>query len=227
MHPPVGTGTGQTGRVRDFNDTHPDFEKFLGSDRGIVEAQLGPDRKPVYARPSGGTATTTGKANFDQWYRDTPGVNVGLDYPIELTYIGGGIYSYANSNFFPIDDQLFGNQGRSHNYHFTFEFHSQFTYVGGEFFNLNNKLAIDLGGVHGAASAGVNLDNMAANLGITRGGTYDFDFFFAERHTVSSTLRMDTSLVLTQPVPTARWCRGEAARGVAIDCSLSQSIERT
>src|SRR6266446_6897210 len=43
-----------TGKLRDFHDTHPDFEKFLGDDRGIVKVDLGADSKPVYA-----SATTT------------------------------------------------------------------------------------------------------------------------------------------------------------------------
>jgi len=39
-------------------------------------------------------------------------------------------------------------------------------------------------------------------LGITIGGTYDFDLFFAERHTVASSFRIDTSIALISP-PTA------------------------
>ena len=62
--------------VRDFKTSHPDFEKdalnvgvlFLG----LVEPELGPDGKPVHAAP-GPTPTTTGPANFDQWYRDVRG----------------------------------------------------------------------------------------------------------------------------------------------------------
>ena len=34
---------------------------------------------------------------------------------------------------------------------------------------------------------------------MTPGNTYDFDLFFAERHTSESNFRVDTSIVLEQP----------------------------
>jgi hypothetical protein len=58
---------------------------------------------------------------------------------------------------------------------------------------------VDLGGVHGAESGSVNLDT----LGLTTGNNYSLDLFFAERHTVASNFRMETSLQLTTaPEPT-------------------------
>jgi fibro-slime domain-containing protein len=60
---------------------------------------------------------------------------------------------------------------------------------------INNRLVIDLGGVHGPESASVNLDT----LGLTAGNTYNFDLFFAERHTSGSNFRVETSIVL-EPV---------------------------
>jgi len=199
-----------TGTIRDFNDSHPDFESTVGTDRGIVETTLGIDKNPVYASATT-TTTTTGAANFNQWYNDVPSVNMTDNLTITLDNgitSDPNIYTFTDSSFFPIDGELFGNQGRSHNYHFTFELHSDFTYQGGETFAftgdddlwvfINNQLAIDLGGVHGAQSASVNLDG----LGLTTGNDYDFDLFFAERHTVASTFRIDTSIALTPNIPT-------------------------
>lgn len=105
------------GTVRDFSSSHPDFEGRIGTDRGIVATQLGEDGKPVYARETGGTATTSGKANFDQWYRDVPGTNITIPLDLTLTKVQESplLYRFADSSFFPIDGQGFGNQGRSHN----------------------------------------------------------------------------------------------------------------
>jgi fibro-slime domain-containing protein len=196
-------GSTLTGVLRDFKDDHPDFEKFLGDDRGIVKTDLGSDQKPVYASSSN-TPTTTGKANFDQWYRDVKDVNLASTFAITLTKGASGVYTYTNPAFFPLDGKGFGDQGREHNFHFTYELHTTFAYGGGETFEftgdddlwvfVNNKLAIDLGGVHGAENGSIDLDMRAAELGIVKGKVYALDFFFAERHTSESTFRIDTTL---------------------------------
>ena len=198
------------GSVRDFKDSHPDFERSPGQggfkyglDKGITTSNLGGDLNPVYA---GGSFSTTTQANFDQWYNDVPDVNQGKEYPITFNKQANGVYRYSNSNFFPIDNQLFGNQGRIHNYHFTYELHTRFTYNGGETFNfsgdddvwvyINGKKVIDIGGVHSKIDASVNLDAVASEIGLEVGETYDLDFFFAERHTTQSNFTIETNLLL-------------------------------
>jgi fibro-slime domain-containing protein len=203
-------GPNLTGVLRDFHDTHPDFEKFLDDDRGIVKTDLGADYKPVYASATK-TPTTTGKADFDQWYRDVPGVNVSQLFTVPLAQLPNGISSYDNPAFFPLDNQGFGNEGRDHNFHFTFELHTEFIYKGGEVFTfigdddvftfINSKLAIDLGGVHGAETQSVDLDKTASTLGITKGKKYPLDVFQAERHTSQSHFRIDTSIEFTNCRP--------------------------
>jgi len=198
-----------TGTIRDFNDTHPDMERLIfGLDPGIVADTLPANKNPTY---TGGTiGSTTGAANFDQWFNDVPGVNVSSTLAITLTESasGSGLYNFTNNDFFPIDDQLLGNQGRERNYHFTFEINTDFTYQGGEtlsftgdddvFVFINNSQVIDLGGVHVAESAAVDLDT----LGLTIGETYDFDLYFAERNTFESQFSMETSIELNEnPVP--------------------------
>jgi fibro-slime domain-containing protein len=200
-----------TGTIRDFNDTHPDFEGTVGGHQpGQVQTALAADKNPVWKAPALSGFTT--EANFNQWYNDVPGVN--LAAPLSVTLDNAitpnpKVYSFADPEFFPIDGGLFGDQGRVHNYHFTFELHSSFTYTGGELFRfsgdddlwvfINNQLVMDLGGVHPVISDLVDLDT----LGLTLGETYDFDLFFAERHTTESNFRIDTSIILV-PEP-AGW----------------------
>jgi fibro-slime domain-containing protein len=196
-------GSTLTGTIRDFMQSHPDFEYIIQVDPGIVLPDLGADNLPVYAGQAG-NPTTTGQANFDQWYRDVPGVNQKDLVSIPLTASGGNVYTYSNNAFFPIDNKLFGNEGNNHNFHFTFELHTKFVYLGGEVFTftgdddlfvfVNKKLAIDLGGVHGALNGQVDLDANASQLGITKGTAYQLDFFFAERHTSESNFRIDTTI---------------------------------
>ncbi len=193
------------GKVRDFLVTHPDFEKAIGFDPGIVATQLGADGKPIYAgNPT--TPTTTGKTNFDSWYHDTPGINLTADFTMPLTPTPSdpSRYTFHAPNFFPIDGQLFGNEGNAHNYHFTLEVQIPFRYVGGETLTfsgdddlwifINDRLAIDLGGVHATETRSISLDDMADSLGITPGGVFSFALFFAERHTTKSNFSLETTI---------------------------------
>ena len=215
--------------VRDFDDTHPDMEGAIGGlDTDAVMSTLGGDGKPVFNAAGAGVAFSNA-ANFNQWYNDVAGVNLstGLSLTLDNTISADpNVYTYSSNAFFPIDNQLLGNQGRPHNYHFTMEHHSTFTYQGGETFSftgdddlwvfINGKLAVDLGGVHGAVNGSVDLDTAAAAWGLTVGNDYTFDLFFAERHTTQSNFRIDTSIQLQQavPIPAAAWLFGSGLIGL-------------
>ncbi|HEY3236340.1 MAG TPA: fibro-slime domain-containing protein [Polyangiaceae bacterium] len=166
-------GTNFTGIVRDFIEDgkpggHPDFEAAYLQGRydtpttGIVQDQLGADKKPVYAWPGaayrcmGDVACASSQqqivyspASFDQWYRNdlqagaTWSAPQWIEYTLQVDTLPDNkvVYSrlYSQKNgFFPIDGQLNGNTAcdntACHNYGFTFELHTTFVYQPGQVF---------------------------------------------------------------------------------------------
>ncbi len=178
----------------------------------LYDPDLG-DVEGSFNQPS--TGGITSEESFDLWYRDMPGVNMSAPLTLTLIRQDDGTYVFDDTEdpyyielggFFPIDGQLLGNPGGSpdHNFHFTFELHTDFTYDAdaAQYFKfigdddvwvyINGQLVIDLGGVHAALDQYVDL----TRLGLEDGQTYSLDFFFAERHRTQSNFRIETNLVL-------------------------------
>ena len=125
--------------------------------------------------------------------------------------LGEGIYQFSRTGagepqFFWIDNRGFGNElGSDHNFAFTMELHREFTYQPGLTLDFNgdddvwvfvdNQLVLDIGGIHRAANDNFALDDYAEQLGLEQGKKYSFDFFYAERQTTQSTIRMTTNLL--------------------------------
>jgi fibro-slime domain-containing protein len=203
-----------SGTIRDFcapsiAGTCTHLSDFEGAVPGVVTGMVASTL--TGGLPTAGASITAGAssaANFAKWFVDSPGFNLSTPYSLALTETSPGTYSYSNGSFFPIDGMLYGNQSRSHNYHFTMHLEGQiafsdptagadksFTFTGDDdlWIFVDGKLVIDLGGVHGAATGSFTEETLKG-LGLTAGTLYDLDIFFAERHTSASTFAITTTL---------------------------------
>jgi fibro-slime domain-containing protein len=94
------------------------------------------------------------------------------------------------------------------NLSFCFESHAQFVYEKGQefFFRgdddiwvfINNRLVIDLGGVHNAAPGYVDLDTISVPEPLVEGNKYPIDIFFCERMATQSNVRVSTNMYIVQ-----------------------------
>ncbi len=180
----------------------------------LYDATLGDSAGTKACDSTGGIDS---QASFDQWYTDVAGVNMSAPLTLRLLREPDGSYVFddkvdliysTRGGFFPIDERLYGNppvkKSVDHNFHFTFELHTRFTYdaSGAQVFQftgdddvwvfVDGKLVIDLGGIHVARSQYVDLNR----LGLEDGKTYSLDFFFAERNRTQSNFRIVTNLEL-------------------------------
>ncbi len=207
---------------------HPDFQSYTGgSSQGIFEPtpglvldRLGADGKPVYSGlcESGAMLEPescpfdeqmTSEEHFEQWYRDTEGVNIAIPGVLELQRQADDIYVFdVESGLFPIDDAGWvateppsETRYEGHNFGFTSELRYWFEYKGGEYLEfsgdddvwvfIGGRLVVDLGGIHSRLTQSVELDEAtAAEFGLTTGNVYELSLFHAERRTGESNFKL-------------------------------------
>jgi fibro-slime domain-containing protein len=96
----------------------------------------------------------------------------------------------------------------SRNFFFCFESHATFTYEPGQefFFSgdddvwifINNRLALDIGGVHSAVPGYIKLDTIKTPEPLKKDSTYNIDIFFCERNLNQSNIRITTNMYFSQ-----------------------------
>lgn len=182
---------------------------------------------PIYTKLSGGEFDAQirydGIANVNY---DTAFKNIVIKDSLPFKHVGGGKYEYKNDEFFPLDNKGFLKENRDHNFSFTMELHWTFTKIPNMTFSftgdddvwafVDNRLQMDLGGIHGAQTGSFNVDNIP---GLTDGQDYKFDFFFAERHTTESHIRITTNIISAKPTKitlstdkTGPFCAGDPVK---------------
>jgi fibro-slime domain-containing protein len=157
--------------------------------------------KPVYAGDGSGRLI-----RYDRGLdHDTAFKNIVIHDSLPFTYDEEtGMYGYENDEFFMLDGRGFGTEpdGAAHNYSFTMELHTTFVYEPGQTFEfkgdddvwafVDNRLALDLGGIHTNLEGQFAVDDID---GLVPGRQYAFDFFYAERHTVHSQIKITTNII--------------------------------
>jgi fibro-slime domain-containing protein len=250
-----------TARAQAGVQVHPDFNTFQGTGLlGAVQNRLGPDDLPVLVAANG---NFTSAQRFNQWYRDTPGVNLPLVRDLELTAQGNGSFVFDSlvdtvagqfdpilgegwhdpvaiddltptvyegtefcvGNLVPNPDAPTTAGATPRNMSFTTETRFVFEYQGGETFEfsgdddvwvfINDRLVMDLGGLHEVATGEFELSGpgeapglatvtragppgsaltLAAPVqiatGMELGGVYEAVLFHAERHECGSNFKL-------------------------------------
>lgn len=193
------------------------------SGRAINPALFGLKAGDVAGSLTDGPSTNglTSAEQFAMWFRDVAGVNSSTVVEMTLTRIAGTNQYVFDSDvdepyksrggFFPVDRQLFGNfNSTGHNYHFTTEIAANFVFERGKgqvfkftgdddvWVFIDDRLVIDLGGLHAKREQFLDLDRLAW---LQDGTSYTFRIFHAERRTTQSNFRMETTLKLSPLTP--------------------------
>jgi fibro-slime domain-containing protein len=160
--------------------------------------------------------------NIYTWFRpqQQDGVQVSvIKKNLKFIHKKHGMYEFYDWNFYPLDGDIESlvskgiekpNSKTGHNMGFCLHYqdkivydknkaHEQiFTFMGDDdvWVFIDNRLILDLGGIHYVSESSFNMEDIAKKLGLKSNESYNFDFFYCERREVESHIRITTNLDL-------------------------------
>jgi fibro-slime domain-containing protein len=167
---------------------------------GICGAPFG-DTPGVIGDRSGGAVIS--HATFAQWFRDVRRVNKPDVREFRFTKVSNDTWTIDESEFYPVDGMLSGNEGEDHNLFFTTELSATFTYFSctGQYLSLmcsddgwvtlDDRVVLDLGGL-GRKAQVIDMDR----LGLNNARDYSLRIFTAHRRRDESIYRITTNIGL-------------------------------
>ncbi|MBN1981295.1 MAG: fibro-slime domain-containing protein [Chitinivibrionales bacterium] len=175
-------------------------------------------KKPVYTKSGSVDSPTHGTLSKIDAATTNLYDNKKITDSLTFVHKGNGMYEFARREFFPLDGKGFGNEQTTnwngspinrHNFSFTMMMERKFIYRPEKKMTfrfrgdddvwvfVNNKLALDIGGIHQAVADSFDLNALATTLNLQPNKMYTMSFFYAERQADSSVIRVTTDLIYT------------------------------
>jgi fibro-slime domain-containing protein len=187
----------------DFKQIHPDTQKQIEPDFGIIKKKLDSSGIPIYDN-NGYHKTITSIDSFYSWFHHVPCDSVHnsscndlikLHKSFILKKYRNNVWMHHNETFFPIDNSGFGNEKMNHNYGFTMMIEFDVINVDRDLkFSLssdddswlfvNGSLIIDNGGIHATLGDTVTISTPYI------GSIHHVSLFYAERHVTDAVLSL-------------------------------------